>query len=103
VGKDLAADPEMGPAMLAPLKSAGIMAEDSALVERVKFTAHPGHEAAWTIRREAYARLVKAFLDAGIHFAHREITVHGDSVDTRAATTAAAVATDGDSVAPGRF
>lgn len=91
VGAELAADPVMGPAMLAPLKSAGVMAaEDSALVVRVKFTAHPGHEASWTIRREAYARILKAFMDVGVRFAHRQVTVHVDPGDSKSAAAGAA-------------
>jgi small-conductance mechanosensitive channel len=75
IGEELAADPELGPEMLQPLKSQGVMAtEDSALLIRAKFMARPG-SAPYVIRREAYQRILKAFAAEGIHFAHRQVTV----------------------------
>ena len=74
IGQELAADPEMGPYILQPLKSQGVMAmEDSAMLVKAKFVAKPGEQ--FVIRREAYQRLKKAFDEAGIHFAHRQVTV----------------------------
>ena len=74
IGQELSADPELGPNILQPLKSQGVMAmEDSALLVKAKFTAKPGEQ--FVIRREAYQRLKQAFDDAGIHFAHRQVTV----------------------------
>lgn len=48
--------------------------EDSAVLVRTKFMARPG-DGLWTIRREAYTRLLKAFRDEGIKLAHRHVTV----------------------------
>jgi small-conductance mechanosensitive channel/phosphatidylglycerophosphate synthase len=75
IGEELAADPELGPELLQPLKSQGVMAtEDSALLVRAKFMARPG-AAPYVIRREAYQRILKAFAAEGVHFAHRQVTV----------------------------
>ena len=74
IGQDLAADPEMGPHIIQSLKSQGVLAmEDSAMLVKAKFTAKPGEQ--FVIRREAYQRIKQAFDDAGIHFAHRQVTV----------------------------
>jgi small-conductance mechanosensitive channel len=74
IGQELAADPDMGPHILQPLKSQGVLAmEDSALLVKAKFTAKPGEQ--FVIRREAYQRIKQAFDEAGIHFAHRQVTV----------------------------
>ena len=62
--------------MLQPLKSQGVLAtEDSAIVVRAKFTAKPGGNS-FVIRRVAYDKIIKAFRDAGIKFAHKEVTVN---------------------------
>jgi small-conductance mechanosensitive channel len=47
--------------------------EDSAMLVKAKFTAKPGEQ--FVIRREAYQRIKQAFDEAGIHFAHRQVTV----------------------------
>ena len=74
IGQELAADPDMGPHILQPLKSQGVLAmEDSAMLVKAKFTAKPGEQ--FVIRREAYQRIKQAFDEAGIHFAHRQVTV----------------------------
>ena len=74
IGQELAADPEMGPQIIQPLKSQGVLAmEDSAMLVKAKFTAKPGEQ--FVIRREAYQRIKQAFDEAGIHFAHRQVTV----------------------------
>jgi hypothetical protein len=69
--------------------------EDSALLVKAKFTAKPGEQ--FVIRREAYQRLKQAFDDAGIHFAHRQVTVFvppgSDGGAVAAAGAAAALAT----------
>ena len=45
IGQELAADPEMGPHILQPLKSQGVLAmEDSAMLVKAKFTAKPGEQ-----------------------------------------------------------
>jgi small-conductance mechanosensitive channel len=74
IGQELTDDPEIGPQLLEPLKSQGVMAmEDSAMVVRAKFMAKPGNQ--FVIRREAYQRIKQAFDEAGIKFAHRQVTV----------------------------
>jgi small-conductance mechanosensitive channel len=91
IGQDLAADPEMGPHILQPLKSQGVLAmEDSALLVKAKFTAKPGEQ--FVIRREAYQRIKQAFDEAGIHFAHRQVTVFVPPGSGAAAAAGAAAA-----------
>ncbi len=92
IGQELAADPEMGPPIIQPLKSQGVLAmEDSAMLVKAKFTAKPGEQ--FVILREAYQRVKQAFDEAGIHFAHRQVTVFvppGSSDPTAAAAAALA-------------
>ena len=77
--------------IIQPLKSQGVLAmEDSAMLVKAKFTAKPGEQ--FVIRREAYQRIKQAFDEAGIHFAHRQVTVFVPP-DATGATAAAAVAT----------
>ena len=74
IGQELMADPELGPHIIQPLKSQGVLAmEDSALLVKAKFTAKPGEQ--FVVRREAYQRIKQAFDEAGIQFAHRQVTV----------------------------
>lgn len=95
IGQELLDDPELGPAILEPLKSQGIMAtEDSALVVRAKFMAKPDARQ-YLVRREAYTRIVKAFHEQGIQFAHRQVTVLSSQPGT-AAVAAGAEATGAD-------
>jgi small-conductance mechanosensitive channel len=76
IGEELAADPDYAPDIISPLKSAGVMsAEDSAIVVRAKFTSRPTGNA-WVVRRVAYDKVIRAFRDAGIRFAHRQVTVN---------------------------
>ena len=76
IGEEMAADPDYSTDMLQPLKSQGVLAtEDSAIVVRAKFTAKPGGNS-FVIRRVAYDKIIKAFRDAGIKFAHKEVTVN---------------------------
>jgi small-conductance mechanosensitive channel len=95
IGEELAADPEFAGEMLQPLKFQGVMAtEDSAIVVRAKFTAKPG-SASFMIRRVAYDKIISAFLEAGIKFAHKQVTVnmpplHDDEEAARLAGGAAA-------------
>jgi len=75
INTELMANPEIAPNLIAPLKSQGVMSmEDSAMIVRAKFTAKPGEQ--FVIRREVYGRVQKAFEEAGIKFAHRQVTVH---------------------------
>ena len=93
VGQELAADPQLGPQIIQTLKSQGVLAmEDSAMLVKAKFTAKPGEQ--FVIRREAYQRIKQAFDEAGIHFAHRQVTVFvpPSGSDPSATTTATAAA-----------
>jgi small-conductance mechanosensitive channel len=91
IGQEIAADPEMGPHIIQPLKSQGVLAmEDSAMLVKAKFTAKPGEQ--FVIMREAYQRIKKAFDEAGIEFAHRQVTVFVPPGATPAAAGAAAAA-----------
>jgi small-conductance mechanosensitive channel len=96
VGKEIADDPELSKHLLEPLKSQGVAAtDDNALLVRVKYMADPASGGAFTIRREAYAKLLKAFADAGIHFASRQVTVNvlaGADANAAAAGAAASAA-----------
>jgi small-conductance mechanosensitive channel len=75
INVELMENEEIATNLIAPLKSQGVMSmEDSAMVIRAKFTAKPGEQ--FVIRREVYSRLQKAFDEAGIKFAHRQVTVH---------------------------
>jgi len=59
---------------LSARKSQGVLAmEDSAMLVKAKFTAKPGEQ--FLLRREAYHRIKQAFDEAGIRFAHRQVTV----------------------------
>lgn len=74
LGKDLAADPEIGPKFVQPLKSQGVYAmEDSAMIVRVKYMTKPGDQ--FVIRKRVYQEIRDMFEREGIRFAHREVTV----------------------------
>jgi len=95
IGQELAADPELGKALIEPLKSQGVSAtEDIGLVVRAKFKADPAGGVAWTIRREAFARIIKAFAEAGIKFAERRVTVNVPAGTPADAAAAAAMGTE---------
>ncbi|HET7097011.1 MAG TPA: mechanosensitive ion channel family protein, partial [Casimicrobiaceae bacterium] len=64
------------PDVLKPLKMGGVMStEDSAIVVRAKFTARPEGEP-YMIQKAAYTKILKAFREAGIKFAHKQVTVN---------------------------
>ena len=74
IGIAMMDDEEMGPNLILPLKSQGVMrVEESALIFRMKFTSKPGEQ--WIIRREAYTRVKAGLEKNGIHFAHRAVHV----------------------------
>ncbi len=82
LGQKLLEDPEIGPQFLQPLKSQGVIEmQDSAMIIRVKFMTKPGDQ--WVIRKTVYSKLRELFLQEGIRFAHREVTVRlaDDQVD----------------------
>lgn len=89
VGQEMQEDPELGPLFLEPIKSQGaVSTDDSGFMTSVKFMCRPGQQ--FSIRREAYARIQKAFAANGIEFASRRVTV--DSEFEGAAGEAAAAA-----------
>ncbi len=74
IGQEMLEHPEMGEDFIEPFKSQGVKAmEDSAMIVRGKFTTKPGKQ--FSIRKEIYSRVQKAFQEAGIQFAHRRVTV----------------------------
>jgi moderate conductance mechanosensitive channel len=75
IGAEMAADPVMGPNLLDPPKSQGVLEmDDSAMIIRCKFMAKPGEQ--FIIRRELYQRVQQEFEAAGIEFARRQVSVH---------------------------
>ena len=98
IGAELSADPELGKDIIEPLKSQGVYStEDSALVIRAKFMAKPG-STVFMIRRVAFDKILKAFKENGIKFAHRQVTVlvpgsEDEALAAKAAAGAAALAT----------
>jgi len=74
IGKNLQADPEIGPSFLEPLKSQGVRRmEEFNMVVGVKFKTKPGEQ--WTIRKQAYQRIRDAFDKHGMGFAERNVKV----------------------------
>lgn len=91
IGIEMLEDSDLGPRMIAPLKSQGVyQLEDSAMILRAKYTAKPRGRA--KIRREAQIRIKRAFDAAGIEFAHKQVTVHVPDGENGAAAGAAAAA-----------
>ena len=92
VGEEMAADPELGPRFLEPIKSQGAVdTDESGFLTSVKFVCRPGEQ--FVVRREAFARIQKAFEENGIEFASRRVTIDsGQDVSpaVQAAATAAA-------------
>ena len=75
VYKQILANEELGPKLLAPIKSQGVrQMEDSAMVMRVKYKTLPGEQ--FAIRKEVYRLMREAFEKEGIEFAHRNVTVY---------------------------
>jgi len=76
IGQELAADPEMGPNILEPLKMQGVeQFGDFAVQVRVKMKTKPNEQ--FVIRRKALARIKKAFDENGIKFAFPTVQVAG--------------------------
>ncbi|UEM18739.1 mechanosensitive ion channel family protein [Skermanella mucosa] len=85
ISAELSDDPEMGPSFIEPLKSQGVRrVEDDAVIIGVKYIAKPGEQ--FTIRREAYQRIIKAFNENGIDLVGRGVVVRVD--DPNAASRA---------------
>jgi small-conductance mechanosensitive channel len=76
------ADPVMGPNLLDPPKSPGVLAmDDSAMIIRAKFMAKPGEQ--FVIRREPFQRVQQEFEAAGIQFARRQVSAYVPSAGPR--------------------
>ncbi len=76
IGQDLAADAEMGPNILEPLKMQGVeQFGDFAIQIRMKMMTRPGEQ--FVIRRKAYAAIKTAFDENGIKFAFPTVQVAG--------------------------
>ncbi len=75
VYKVIDANEELGPKLLAPIKSQGVrQLDDSAMIMRIKFKTAPGDQ--FGIRKEVFRLLQEAFREEGIEFAHRNVTVY---------------------------
>ncbi len=106
IGKDLLKDPILGEDFLQPFKSQGVAeVDDNGIVVRGKFMAKPGKQ--FMIRKEVYVRVQKAFEEAGIPFARKQVMVHipgldkGEELDKEALQTiGAAAAEDADDTPP---
>ncbi len=83
LGQSLLEHPQIGHNFMEPLKSQGVYKmEDSAMIIRVKFKTKPGEQ--FVARKIVYESIQAVFAKAGIHFAHREVTVRladGGKVD----------------------
>lgn len=89
VGEEMLADPELGPMFLQPLKSQGAVDTDEAgFVTSAKFMSRPGEQ--FILRREAFARLQKAFQQGGIEFLEPRVTVESGDDGARPHAGAAA-------------
>ena len=92
VGEELSADPDLGPALLAPVKSQGVRRmEPTGIVVGIKFMATPGSEV-YLLRREIYQRLLDAFEKNGIEFARPQVLVASSGADLGASDGLAAAA-----------
>jgi small-conductance mechanosensitive channel len=77
VGQELAADPELAPAILQPLKMQGVQAfGDYAIQLRMKMMIRPG-DLQYMARRRALAMIKKAFDQNGIKFAYPTVQLAG--------------------------
>ena len=80
IGNDLVNDPVLGEDFLQPFKSQGVAeVDDNGMVVRGKFMAKPGKQ--FMIRKEVYVRVQKAFEEAGIPFARKQVLVHIPGLD----------------------
>ena len=84
IGLELAEDPEFKPLILEPLKMQGVDAfGDFAVQIRMKMMTLPGEN--FVIRRQALARIKKAFDANGIKFAYPTVQLAGDGEPSTAA------------------
>ncbi|MEM6986332.1 MAG: mechanosensitive ion channel family protein, partial [Pseudomonadota bacterium] len=82
IGQEMLEHPEIGGDFLQPFKSQGVAEmDDDAIVVRGKFMAKPGRQ--FMIRKEVYVRVQRAFDEAGIPFARKQVMVHIPGLDSR--------------------
>ena len=62
--------------------------DDSAMIMRVKYKTKPGDQ--FAIRKEVYHLMQEAFKEAGIEFAHRNVTVYMPPDESQEASEGAA-------------
>ena len=68
------ADEKLAPKLIGKIKSQGVRElDDSAMIIRVKYKTPPGEQ--FAIRKEVYRLMQEAFQEAGLKFAHRNVTV----------------------------
>jgi small-conductance mechanosensitive channel len=75
INKEIQKDEKLSAGLLGKVKSQGVREmDDSAMIMRIKFKTIPGQQ--FIIRKEVYRRVQEAFREAGIEFAHRNVTVY---------------------------
>ncbi len=80
IGQEMMEVPEYAADMLQPFKSQGVLdVDDVGIVIRGKFMAKPGKQ--FTLRKEIYGRVQKAFEENGIQFARKEVRVKVDGIE----------------------
>ncbi len=101
IGKEMMEVPEFAADLLQPFKSQGVFDfDDVGMIIRGKFMAKPGKQ--FTLRKEIYNRVKKAFEENGIDFARREVRVAIPTLDQTGALSEddkAAIATAAGDVA----
>jgi small-conductance mechanosensitive channel len=90
IGAEMMADPLIGPNLLDPPKSQGVLEiDDSAMVIRAKFMAKPGEQ--FVIRRVLFEKVQQEFEAAGIEFARKQVSVYVPPGESPEVAVAAAV------------
>jgi small-conductance mechanosensitive channel len=89
ISKEIAADPELAPYIIDPLKSQGVYEFGPYAIQiRLKITTRPGEQ--FVIRRSVYSKIKKAFDANGIKFAFPTVQVSGgEGISSTAAAQAA--------------
>ena len=89
ISKEIAADPELAPYIIDPLKSQGVYEFGPYAIQiRLKITTRPGEQ--FVIRRAVYSKIKKAFDANGIKFAFPTVQVSGgEGISSPAAAQAA--------------
>lgn len=80
IGAEMMEVPEFAEDFMQPFKSQGVLeVDDVGMVVRGKFMAKPGKQ--FTLRKEIYNRVQKAFDENGIQFARKEVRVRLEGED----------------------